>query len=94
MSVSPRPEDLPSHRQPRWLFDMDPQHFFGATGATRLAVWKMGEGSFEEAAVTEDLLLIPDSPDHGVLGPVRRMNVADLQSALAATQTTWEEWRP
>jgi hypothetical protein len=74
MSVSPSPQDLPSHRRPPG---------FGGTGKD--PVWKMSTKN-----LGPDLKLVPDSPGHGTIQPSRTMSNQNYQRALAGTQDKWE----
>jgi len=89
MSVAPDWRRLPSHRIPKRLRpalhgDQD------ARGKENLYCWRMGEGPFERAPVSDELQLAPDQPDHGVVEPSTPMPVADFQGYLAATRGEWK----
>jgi hypothetical protein len=95
MSVSPRPEALPSHRLPRRLRDKYPDRFPKAAGSASLHCWSLGEGPFLAASVVErlSLRLDPDHPEkHGFVEPDQRMALSDYEAALAATQPVWHRW--
>lgn len=86
MSVAPSWRDLETHRIPKRLQSIMPD----ATGSNRDACWRMGDGEFENASVTDNLALICDSLTHGELQPIRSMNVDAFQQALADTRDEWE----
>ncbi|WP_427108125.1 RHS repeat domain-containing protein [Lysinibacillus xylanilyticus] len=74
VSVSPSPQDLPTHRKP-------PE--FGGTGKD--PIWKMNTSN-----LGSDLVHVPDKPGHGTIQPARSMSFENYQKALAETQTKWE----
>jgi len=51
--------------------------------------WMMGEGPFELGPVAEGLVLRPDRPGHGLVGPVEPMPIGEFLSYLAATRESW-----
>ncbi|RYF69384.1 MAG: hypothetical protein EOO39_17645, partial [Cytophagaceae bacterium] len=78
ISVSPSPNDLPSHRKPPG---------FGGTGKD--PVWKINTND-----LGGDLKHIPDKPGHGTIQPSRTMSFDDYQKALADTQKKWKKVCP
>jgi hypothetical protein len=95
MSVSPRVEALPPHRQPGRLFKKDPERFPEATGPNGLHCWWMGEGAFTPERVADRLCLRldPDDPNrHGLVEPDGRMKTEDYEAALGATRDQWQRW--
>jgi hypothetical protein len=85
MSVAPEWRVLPFWRIPKRLRPKCP----GASGTNQLHCWKHGEGLFEEALVTEQLLLRPDKRTHGLVEPAHEMPLADYEAALEATRDGW-----
>ena len=74
MSVSPDdPRFLPTFRRPR-------EH----GGTAKHPVWVLAESQ-----LPEDLVFLPDTPEHGVIGPARAMPVEAYEAALAGTQRMW-----
>lgn len=95
MSVSPSPEALPPHRQPRRLFASDPNRFPEARGPNSLRCWHLGDGAFLAGSVTDALVLRldPDRPDqHGFVEPASPMLLSLYESALEATLDFWVCW--
>lgn len=87
MSVAPRLEDLPFFLVPVRLRSRVP----GARGPNRIRVWKHGEGPFAAGPVAKGVNLAPTSAIHGVVEPMERMHIDDLQSALAETRPSWTD---
>jgi len=85
MSVAQAWRDLPKHRIPRRLQAKCP----GATGHDNYNCWWMGEGPFEDAQVTDQLVLRVDRINHGTVQPVSTMPIDQFQQALAGTQGQW-----
>lgn len=73
VSVSPSPQDLPSHRRP-------PE--FGGTGKD--PVWKL-----DVSDLGDDLQHVPDKPGHGTIQPKRSMPLSKYQKALADLKSRW-----
>lgn len=73
VSVSPSPNDLPSHRRPP---------SFGGTGKD--PVW-----SIDINNLGPDLKFVPDSPGHGTIQPSRSMTLEEYQKALFETFGKW-----
>jgi hypothetical protein len=77
MSVSPNdPNFLPRFRRPR-------EH---GGGTAKHPVWAILEDELPDA-----LVFVPDSPEHGVIGPVDSMPVEAYEAALAETQRAWRK---
>lgn len=75
MSVSPSPDDLPTHRKP-------PE--FGGTGKD--PVWGINTDD-----LGPDLIYVPDNPGHGTIQPAKPMSLKAYQNALANTNINWEK---
>jgi hypothetical protein len=60
-----------------------------AAGSNSLRVWSMGQGGFEDGAITDLLSLRADTPNHGFVEPTSVMAVATYQVALQATVEEW-----
>ena len=74
MSVAPDdPLFLPEYRRPPELL-----------GSARHPVWCISESD-----LPEELVVIIDDPEHGVIGPARAMPLPDYEAALASTQRNW-----
>ena len=63
----------------------------GARGRNSLHVWKMGEGLFENALVTDDLRLHLDASTHGLVEPSIKMSLEDYEIAIFATRELWTD---
>jgi hypothetical protein len=85
MSVAPDLVSLPLHRIPKRLAHLR----LGAIGPDADVVWSHGEGRFLAGPVAPLLALVPDKPEHGVVGPDGTMRLSDYEAALAATQPGW-----
>lgn len=95
MSVSPRVDDLPTHRLPRRLRDAYPERFRDASGPNTLHCWTMGDGPFVDGPMVDRLWLRrdPDMPEtHGFVEPHGKMPLDQYEVALAATQHHWRRW--
>ena len=86
MSVAPTWRQLPTHRIPERLKDMDAPD---ATGKNEDKCWRMGDGRFISGPFAIDLSLRLTSDSHGVVQPDRSMPLAKYEFALAATQGNW-----
>jgi hypothetical protein len=53
-------------------------------GSARHPVWGIREGD-----LPEELAVVIDRPEHGVIGPARPMPLAEYEAALASTQRNW-----
>jgi hypothetical protein len=53
-------------------------------GSARHPVWFL-----DETDLPQELDLVLDSPEHGVVGPASSMRLADYEAALASTQSSW-----
>jgi hypothetical protein len=85
MSVAPSMRQLPVERVPKRLRHL----VLGAAGPDADAVWSHGDGLFVESDVTANLVLRPDSTDHGNVGPKAAMQLTDFEAALASTRSGW-----
>lgn len=91
MSVSPSLRDLlarlPARMIPQRLRHLAPK----AAGSNHVLVWRMGEGPFVAAPLTDRLALRPDPEDssHGFVEPGRRMSLEAYAGAVAATRDEW-----
>ena len=68
MSMSPSPQDLPSHRRP-------PE--FGGTGKD--PVWQI-----DTSDLGDDLKYVPDKPGHGTIQPSKKMTLERYKQALGS----------
>jgi hypothetical protein len=76
MSVAPRtPSNLPGHRRPSE---------WGGTGKD--PVW-----GIDEDKLRPDLRLVPDSPSHGTIQPIREMTWEEYLDALWRTRADWSK---
>lgn len=85
MSVSPDVESLPKERVSPRYNRMKPN----AHGHYDDVCWRMGDGLFADAAISDRLVLRIDSSDHGVVEPAYRMPLDEFQQALAASRDDW-----
>ena len=85
LSVSPNLAALPPSLVPERLRDKRP----GARGTNTLRVFRLGNGSFVRATLGSAIELLPTSPKHGVVQPIRPTPIQDYQKELAATQEHW-----
>lgn len=88
MSVSPGLDAFPHFLVPRRLQEFFPR----ATGSNSLFCFAMGDGPFVAGIVAQGLVLIPDSPTHGVVTP-EGGEVAALTTYQANLAATREEWK-
>jgi hypothetical protein len=90
MSVSPDVQSLPKERvSPRYKSTKPNAH-----GHYDDDCWRMGDGPFADANISDRLVLRVDSSDHGVIEPAYRMSLDEYQQALAATQDDWVAVEP
>lgn len=74
MSVAPDdPLFLPEYRRPAEFL-----------GSAKHPVWAISENDLPEG-----LVVAIDDPEHGMIGPVRAMPLAEYEAALASTQSNW-----
>jgi hypothetical protein len=87
MSVSPSAGELPAHRIPRRLKSRYPQ----ATGNDKVRIWRMGDGPFSDARLTDVLILRIDSknPRHGLIEPAIVVLADAFVVALEETKNSW-----
>lgn len=85
MSVSPDIQSLPKERVPPRYKRMKSN----AHGRKDDVCWRMGDGPFADAVISDRLVLRVDSSDHGVIEPAYQMPLVEYQQALAATQDAW-----
>jgi len=52
-------------------------------------VFRLGTVAFNRMPVGNDLELAPNAPDHGVVQPIRVMQLELYEMALAATRDDW-----
>lgn len=93
MSVFAAIKKLPGRLIPTRLRDQYPDHFQKARGDDSLFVWCMGSGEFQDAAVTDYLMLRLDKPGekrHGLIEPSARMKVEEYQAELQSTISNWK----
>ena len=77
---------IPSHFRHR------DKRYKGARGKDPLQIFRLGEGDFARAHVTEHLVLAPDRNmpvTHGVIEPARRVLLSEYQSNLQNTRNEW-----
>jgi hypothetical protein len=91
MSVSPSLTDLLERLPPTFIPKRLQPLVPDAAGSNNLTAWRMGQGSFVAAAVTELLALRPDpdEPQHGFVEPASLMALDEYVSALHVTQSAW-----
>jgi hypothetical protein len=85
MSVAPQWRDLPFFLISKRLRDKVPS----ARGNSNLYCFTMGDGPFEEGALSQELTLIVDRATHGVVTPQTLVSLNDFQSHLADTRDDW-----
>ncbi|MEX2186210.1 MAG: hypothetical protein WD875_05435 [Pirellulales bacterium] len=85
MSVAPEWRKLPHHRIPKRLRAIFPR----ASGSNRYVCWSWGDGPFQDASLTNVLVLRIDSPNHGLVEPAADMSADDYQTAIAQTRSAW-----
>jgi len=81
MSVSPSWQTLPIRRIPKRL---------GGQGSNNTHCFKCGSGPFVQSLFAPGLVLVPDSPTHGVIRPAQLVQLTELEANLAATRTGWQ----
>jgi len=92
LSVAPEWRLLPEHRLPKRL---RLKGFAKARGKDNEYCWRMGEGLFAKSEVVVGLELLPDAADefgtvrHGVIVPIKKMDIDQFQALLAATRDQW-----
>jgi hypothetical protein len=82
MSVAPTIADLPFNR-------MSPRLRPDGRGKDEDRVFRLGTVAFNRMPVGNDLELAPNAPDHGVVQPIRVMQLELYEMALAATRDDW-----
>lgn len=95
MSVAPKPETLPVHRQPKRLREQFPGRFPRASGSNTLHCWSMGEGAFTASPLAAGLAFRPDptKPErHGFVEPECEMPLEEYERAVTATRSQWVRW--
>jgi len=85
MSVTLHRRFLKPHLVPKRLKQWHP----GAAGADSLSIYRYGEGSFEDSAITENLALAVTSAIHGNVVPATLMHLDDFLSHIADTRDKW-----
>jgi hypothetical protein len=68
--------------------------FKRARGSNTLRLWEMGSGGFRDGVFATDLLLVIDSPKHGVISAARSMSTESYLEALADTGSDWRSAEP
>ncbi|HVC96708.1 MAG TPA: hypothetical protein VND64_23725 [Pirellulales bacterium] len=61
----------------------------GAMGPNTLHVFRIGEGGFEHARLTDRLVLAPDHDDHGTIQPASMMRYEEYKQAITDTRDQW-----
>ena len=82
MSVAPNWRDINHKRVPKRKRDIVP----GAQGSNNTFCFRHGTGPFVQGAVTNDLMLEPDSATHGNEAPVQVVQFPAYEVYLAATR--------
>lgn len=93
MSVFASLKKLPSRLIPTRLRDLYPENFQRARGDDSLLIWCMGNGEFQNAAITDHLVLRLDKPGekrHGLIEPGTRMKIEEYQAELYSTVGDWK----
>jgi len=54
------------------------------------ALLKCGSGPFVQSLFAPGLVLVPDSPTHGVIRPAQLVQLTEFEANLAATRTGWQ----
>lgn len=87
MSVARHWRDLPAHRIPERLDDGE----LGASGSSKDACWRTGEGGFEPGPFAAGLCLALKShaPVLGNVAPTEPISLQRFQAQLAATREGW-----
>lgn len=62
----------------------------GAMGKNHLHVFRMGEGAFANAPLTDRLQLAPDHDHHGTVEPRMAMPYDEYRQAIYNTRDQWE----
>ncbi len=93
MSVFAAIKKLPGRLLPTRLRDQYPDHFQKTRGDDGLVVWCLGTGDFQDASVTDRLVLRLDRPGekrHGLIESNLRMRVEEYQAELQSTGGDWK----
>lgn len=61
----------------------------GAIGPNNLHLFRIGNGSFELAFLTDRLMLVPDRDDHGTVQPAAVMPYQAFKQAIYDTRDQW-----
>jgi hypothetical protein len=85
MSVSPDWRKISTNLIPERLRTIVP----GARGSDSERCFSSGTGLFEKSEFTPGLMLIPDSPKHGVIAPTSPVLFEEYQAAIQNTRDTW-----
>jgi hypothetical protein len=91
MSVSPSVMDLVARLPPTFIPKRLRALVPDARGSNNVCVWRMGEGPFAPAPVTDRLSLRPDpaDPGHGFLEPATTLALQQYVHAIVATRDSW-----
>ncbi len=93
MSVFASMKKLPGRLLPSRLRYLFPEDFQKASGDDTLTVWCMIRKYFHSPQSVSRLSHDwddPNKPRHGLIKPVERMLIADLQNELCSTRDQWE----
>lgn len=85
LSVAPDWRVLPYFLIPRRLQNKSAR----ARGNNNLACFRFEGLEFQEVQINVELVLQPDSGQHGTIEPNREMTLATFQSSLAGTRDSW-----
>ncbi len=61
----------------------------GAIGPNSLHLFRIGNGSFELAVLTDRLMLVPDRDDHGTVQPEAVIPYQEFKQAIYDTRDQW-----
>ena len=86
MSVAPNWRDINILRLPKRLRPIMP----GASGSNNTYCFRFGNGPFVRSDFANGLILVPDSPTHGNVAPVKSVPLATYETDLAATRKGWQ----
>lgn len=89
MSVRPTLDAYPGTWLPQRLQNLDPVRFRNAAGSNNVWGFRLGNGAFVAAPIGELLRLAPDTNDHGVIEPAKKMQLTDFERAVDNTQNDW-----
>lgn len=91
MSVVRNWRDLAPHRIPARLKELFVREGLpgDARGPNDLVCWRLGDGSFEDGRIANDLILRLDKETHGLVEPEFEMKLEEYNFAVWATADQW-----